>query len=70
MMAFIKPGEAAPIAGTYVEVGHGGGKVKRAQRIELQQGEKLPDLKEYTVKIIHKGEEKVRDRQHNWQLAK
>lgn len=66
MRRFFTPGETAPISGTYVEVGHGGGKVKNPQTIEIQQGETLPDLKKYTVTIVHKGEEKVRDRQHKW----
>ncbi|MEK3889194.1 YjzC family protein [Bacillus sp. FSL K6-3431] len=70
MSQFVKSGEAAPAAGTYVEVGHGGGKVKEAQRVEVQQGDKLPELKAYTVTITHKGEEKKKDRQHVWQLVK
>ncbi|GIN58739.1 YjzC family protein [Lederbergia ruris] len=70
MNQFYKPGDTAPVAGTYVEVGHGGGKVKNPERVELQQGDKLPDLKAYTVTIEHKGEEKTRDRQHVWMLEK
>ncbi|WP_062107118.1 YjzC family protein [Bacillus niameyensis] len=68
MNPFLKPGSNAPVAGTYVEVGHGGGKVKNPERVELQQGGTLPDLKSYTVKIEHKGEEKTRNRQHKWIL--
>lgn len=70
MSQFFKSGEAAPAAGTYVEVGHGGGKVKDAQRVELQQGDKLPEAKTYTVTLTHKGEETKKERQHMWQLVK
>ncbi|GIN20905.1 MAG TPA: YjzC family protein [Bacillus bacterium] len=70
MSNFVKSGEAAPVAGTYVEAGHGGGKVKNGQRVQVEQGEALPELKPYTVKITHKGEEKTRDRQHVWLLEK
>ncbi|MFS0644355.1 YjzC family protein [Siminovitchia sp. 179-K 8D1 HS] len=70
MSRFVKSGEAAPVAGTYVEAGHGGGKVKNGQRIEVEKGETLPELKTYTVTINHKGEEKKRERQHVWLLEK
>lgn len=46
MGTFVKQNVAAPVSGTYVEVGVGGGAIKRAQRIEAKQGETLPSLKE------------------------
>ncbi|KYD05922.1 YjzC family protein [Heyndrickxia sporothermodurans] len=69
-MATLKSGETATQTGTYVEVGHGGGKVKKAQRVEVKQGDQLPELKPYTVEIKHKGEKKTRNRQHRWHLVK
>jgi hypothetical protein len=70
MSKIVKSGEAAPVAGTYVEVGQGGGKVKNAQRVQVEKGEALPELKPYTVTITHQGEEKERERQHAWMLEK
>ncbi|PWA11220.1 hypothetical protein DCC39_09620 [Pueribacillus theae] len=70
MSKFVKSGDTAPVAGTYVEVGHGGGKVKGGQRVEVGQGETLPELKPYTVTINHSGEEKEKERQHMWLLEK
>ncbi|GIN37076.1 MULTISPECIES: YjzC family protein [Heyndrickxia] len=69
-MATLKSGETATQTGTYVEVGHGGGKVKNAKRVEVKQGDKLPELETYTVTIEHKGEKKTRNRQHRWHLVK
>ncbi|WP_066391194.1 YjzC family protein [Neobacillus mesonae] len=69
-MLTLKSGETATLSGTYIEVGHGGGEVKRAQRVEVKKGEKLPELKPYTVTIEHKGKKKTRNRQHRWQLVK
>lgn len=68
MNKLVKSGETTSVAGTYVEVGHGGGQVKGAQRVEVQQGDLLPDLKSYTVNITHKGEEKTRERHLQWLL--
>lgn len=70
MSRIVKSGEAAPVAGTYVEAGHGGGKIRGGQRVEVQQGDALPALDSYKVTISHKGEEKQRDRQHVWLLEK
>ncbi|MFD1705969.1 YjzC family protein [Siminovitchia sediminis] len=70
MSNIVKSGEAAPVAGTYVEAGHGGGKVKGGQRVQVEKGDTLPELKPYTVTITHKGEEKTKDRQHVWLLEK
>ncbi|WP_042461596.1 YjzC family protein [Neobacillus dielmonensis] len=67
-MAALKPGEIARQSGVYVEVGHGGGKVKNARRVEVKQGESLPELKPYTITIEHKGIKKTRTRQHSWRL--
>jgi hypothetical protein len=69
MEKVLKSGETAPLSGTYVEVGQGGGKVKRAEQIHVKQGETLPMLKPYSIKIEHKGLMKVRNRQHCWRLA-
>ncbi|WP_226669809.1 YjzC family protein [Metabacillus litoralis] len=69
MAATLKSGETATQTGVYVEVGHGGGKVKKAQRIEVKAGDKLPELKPYTITIEHKGEKKTRNRQHRWLLV-
>ncbi|WHY79872.1 YjzC family protein [Neobacillus sp. WH10] len=65
----LKPGETAPVSGKYVEVGQGGGKVKRAQQIYVNQGEILPMLSPYSIKIEHKGSSEVRNRQHCWKLV-
>ncbi|WP_432759421.1 YjzC family protein [Bacillus methanolicus] len=65
----MKPGDTAPLSGTYVEVGQGGGKVKRAQQIYVNQGETLPMLTSYSITIEHKGSMNVRNRQHCWKLV-
>ncbi|WP_042354202.1 YjzC family protein [Bacillus rubiinfantis] len=70
MAVILKPGEAAPLTGMYVEVGHGGGQIKRAQQIHVNQGEPLPMLNPYSLKIEHKGTIKERSRQHRWRLVK
>ncbi|MCQ6265546.1 YjzC family protein [Fictibacillus sp. WQ 8-8] len=65
-----KSGETVNVNGTYAEAGHGGGKVKRGQRVELQEGSTFPELKPYTIEISHGGETKTRNRQHQWKLVK
>ncbi len=69
-MSTLKSGATATQSGTYVEVGHGGGKVKNAKRIEVKKGDTLPELEPYTVTIVHKGEKKKRNRRHRWQFVK
>ncbi|MCM3568631.1 YjzC family protein [Neobacillus mesonae] len=69
-MTVIKSGETAKRSGLYVEVGHGGGKVKRALYAQVRQGDTLPELKPFTVTIEHKGDKKTRTRQHHWKLVK
>ncbi|WP_163102412.1 YjzC family protein [Peribacillus alkalitolerans] len=66
MAIFLTSDDTAPVSGTYVEVGHGGGKVKKAQQIHVNQGENLPMLSPYSIKIQHKGSVNERNRQHSW----
>ncbi|MFJ7975594.1 hypothetical protein JNUCC23_11860 [Peribacillus sp. JNUCC 23] len=70
MSTFVKSNQTAPFSGNYVEVGQGGGKIKRAQTIEAKEGTELPELKSYTIKLEHKGTEKSVERQHQWKLIK
>ncbi|MBA9027089.1 hypothetical protein [Peribacillus huizhouensis] len=70
MSTFVKSNLTAPISGNYVEVGQGGGKIKRAQIFEAKEGTELPELKAYTIKLLHKGKEKSVERQHQWKLIK
>jgi hypothetical protein len=65
-MQLYKSGAQANHAGTYIEVGHGGGKVKKREIIELKENDVLPELKPYEITIHYKGETKTRKRQHNW----
>lgn len=65
----LQSNQAVNVAGVYVEVGQGGGKVKRAQRVELKTGDKLPELKAYKLTLVHKGNKKEVTRQHKWKLA-
>jgi YjzC-like protein len=51
MAIILKPGDTALLSGTYVKVGQGGGKVKKAQQIYVNQGETLPMLSPYSIKI-------------------
>ncbi|WP_110926513.1 YjzC family protein [Bacillus massiliglaciei] len=69
-MSVCKSGEVAVLSGIYAEVGHGGGRVKGGRRVEVKQGEKLPELDPYTVTVEYKGEKKSRRRQRGWQLVK
>ena len=70
MAKILKPGEPAPLSGNYMEVGPGGGKVKRAKKVYVNQGEALPILDPYSITIEHKGSSKVRNRQHCWMLIR
>lgn len=58
--------EVVKKGGKFIEVGHGGGMIKNARIVEVQDNEALPDLEPYEITIEQKGEKKKRTRQHKW----
>lgn len=71
-MTFYKAGESVSNGGTFVEVGHGGGKLKAKNRqtVEVKAGDKLPALKTSTSANtkIQNATKKVRE--HKWLRVK
>lgn len=65
-MRLYQSGEVVEKGGKFIEVGHGGGKLKNARIVEVNDNEALPELKPHEITIEYKGEKRKRTRQHKW----